>query len=90
MHHQSHPLQDLSRLQCFSSQRAGHWQQAASTPELLGGFESRSAGEVDERKSGANAEEGMRPGSADDKAVRATQTLYYHVENLRKRLGAED
>ncbi|KAJ4372149.1 tRNA (guanine-N(7)-)-methyltransferase non-catalytic subunit trm82 [Neocucurbitaria cava] len=81
---------NLSRLQCFSSQRAGHWQQDASMPELLGGFESRSAGEVDGRKSGAQAEEGMRPGSADDKAVRATQTLYYHVENLRKRPGAED
>ncbi|KAF1839900.1 tRNA methyltransferas-like protein [Cucurbitaria berberidis CBS 394.84] len=81
------------RLQCFSNQQNGQWQEDASTQALLGWFENEGLEVIVERASGGDAADsksgnGTRLGSADDKAVRDMH--YYHVENLRKRPGAED
>jgi tRNA (guanine-N(7)-)-methyltransferase subunit TRM82 len=66
--------QDASRLQYFSKQANGQFKEDANIGKLLKSF----------ALAGSDS-----PGlaSADDKAVR---DILYHVENLRKRPGAED
>ncbi|KAJ4344906.1 tRNA (guanine-N(7)-)-methyltransferase non-catalytic subunit trm82 [Ascochyta clinopodiicola] len=78
---------DASRLQCFSTEGDGHWQEDSHTLEALRSFHDQVF-DVDVGASGgdvADASSGL--GSTDDKALR---DMLYNVENLRKRPGAED
>lgn len=83
-------LQDVHRLQCFSSQENGKWEEDSHTSEALKSFHDQvfdiEAGAIsgDDSATG-NGKGGL--GSADDKALR---DMLYSVENLRKRPGAED
>jgi tRNA (guanine-N(7)-)-methyltransferase subunit TRM82 len=70
-----------ARLQCFSRQ-GGKWRNDSSTEEAMKPFVEEGS------RVGPSASSGPGPmGSGDDKAVR---DIIYHVENLRKRPGAED
>jgi tRNA (guanine-N(7)-)-methyltransferase subunit TRM82 len=74
-------LQDVSRLQYFSKQADGGWHEDSNMKEALKSFAIQgSTLDVDHG-------DGAGLASADDKAVR---DILYHVENLRKRPGAED
>jgi tRNA (guanine-N(7)-)-methyltransferase subunit TRM82 len=86
--------QNVSRLQCFSSQADGQWEEDASTWEVLKMFNGQTpeveaggaiGGDVATDNLAAGSGKGL--GSADDKALR---DMLYNVENLRKRPGAED
>mgnify|MGYP004501727873 CR=1 FL=1 len=76
-------MQEVSRLQCFSSQDNGKWQEDSHTSEALKSFHEQ----VFDVEDGAISGEEKGLGSADDKALR---DMLYTVENLRKRPGAED
>lgn len=81
-------MQDVHRLQCFSSQENGKWEGDSHTSEVLKSFHDQvfdvEAGAISGDAS-ATGNGGL--GSADDKALR---DMLYTVENLRKRPGAED
>ncbi|KAJ4400795.1 tRNA (guanine-N(7)-)-methyltransferase non-catalytic subunit trm82 [Didymella pomorum] len=81
---------EVHRLQCFSSQENGKWQEDAHTSEALKSFREQvfdvEAGAIGgDGSATGNGQGGL--GSADDKALR---DMLYSVENLRKRPGAED
>ena len=80
----------MHRLQCFSSQENGKWQEDSHTSEALKSFHEQ----VFDVETGATGGDGSATGnekgslgSADDKSLR---DMLYSVENLRKRPGAED
>ena len=83
----------VSRLQCFSTETDGKWQEDSHTSEALKSFHKQAfdvedgatGGDVATDSSAAGNGKGL--GSADDKALR---DMLYNVENLRKRPGAED
>jgi tRNA (guanine-N(7)-)-methyltransferase subunit TRM82 len=66
--------QNTLRLQYFSKQANGQWQEDADMVKLLESFAVASS-------------DNLGLASSDGKAVR---DILYHVENLRKRPGAED
>jgi tRNA (guanine-N(7)-)-methyltransferase subunit TRM82 len=65
----------VPKLQCFSLQPDGLWQEDAELAKTLESFE----------RSGSTASSDVQ--GADDQAVRS---MLYNIENLRKRPGAED
>ncbi|KAF1912259.1 guanine-N(7)--methyltransferase subunit TRM82 [Ampelomyces quisqualis] len=73
--------QDASRLQCFATQADGQWSEDAGIREALNIF----------AEAGCNIDtafnDGPSSGPTESKGVR---DILYHVENLRKRPGAED
>lgn len=77
----------VSRLQCFSKQEAGQWQEDATIQEKLASFESQTSDKQLGRLSN---------GEATDTDVglaliyNKVRDVLYSVENLRKRPGAED
>jgi tRNA (guanine-N(7)-)-methyltransferase subunit TRM82 len=82
--------QEVHRLQCFSSEENGKWQEDPHTSEALKSFHEQ----VFDVEAGASSGDGSATGneksglgSADDKALR---DMLYSVENLRKRPGAEE
>ena len=78
----------MHRLQCFSSQENGKWQEDSHTSEALKSFHEQvfDVEATGGAGSAASNEKGGL-GSADDKALR---DMLYSVENLMKRPGAED
>lgn len=79
-------LQDLHRLQCFSSRENGKWAEDSHTSEVLKSFHDQVF-DVEAGAIGGDDSATSGLGSADDKALR---DMLYNVENLRKRPGAED
>jgi tRNA (guanine-N(7)-)-methyltransferase subunit TRM82 len=80
-------LQVVPRLQYFSSQADGEWRDDAHVKETLGWFAEQGSEVQAKRGGGDESQEKSGLGSADDKAL---CDMLYHVENLRKRPGAED
>lgn len=80
-------VQEVHRLQCFSSQENGKWQEDSHTSEALKSFHEQVFDVEAGATSGDGSATGKGLGSADDKALR---DMLYSVENLRKRPGAED
>ncbi|OAL55663.1 hypothetical protein IQ07DRAFT_529398 [Pyrenochaeta sp. DS3sAY3a] len=79
---------DVPRLQCLTSAQGAQWQEDLKAQDALQWFTQQ--GHVERRGGGETASgngSGSGLGSAADKAGR---DMLYHVENLRKRPGADD
>jgi tRNA (guanine-N(7)-)-methyltransferase subunit TRM82 len=74
-------LQSVSRLQFVANEADGQWRKDVKMDEALNFFTEAGS------RLNPDASDGPGPGAGDDKAVR---DILYHVENLRKRPGAED
>jgi tRNA (guanine-N(7)-)-methyltransferase subunit TRM82 len=80
-------LQDASPLEHFS-RVDGAWREDASMKQALEWFAQQGTKErVKRATDGDTAEQVSGAGSTDEKAL---QDILYHVENLRKRPGAEE
>jgi tRNA (guanine-N(7)-)-methyltransferase subunit TRM82 len=75
------PLQEAPRLQYFAAQADGQWSEDVSMRVALRIF-AEAGCNID-----AVSNQGSSSGPTENKAVR---DILYHVENLRKRPGAED
>jgi tRNA (guanine-N(7)-)-methyltransferase subunit TRM82 len=74
-------VQSVSRLQCVAKEAGGQWSKDIKMQETLNFFAEAGS------RLNLDPSDGPGPGAGDDKAVR---DMLYHVENLRKRPGAED
>jgi tRNA (guanine-N(7)-)-methyltransferase subunit TRM82 len=68
-------------LHLVAKEADGQWRQDVKMKETLNFFAEAGS------KLNLDPSDGPGPGAGDDKAVR---DMLYHVENLRKRPGAED
>jgi tRNA (guanine-N(7)-)-methyltransferase subunit TRM82 len=81
-------LQNAPRLQCFSKQADGRWQEDADMERVLASLAERGSWiDIGAADGDAATRNGAGPGLPENKAAR---DVLYSVENLRKRPGAED